>query len=119
MNRGAKIAQGQILLFLHADTILPQGYAGLIFREMLSRQTVGGGFVWQTDVAGFFMTVVAGIVQMRTKYLREPWGDQGVFVRKSVFDELGGFSEVPIAEDWYFIRVLNSGEIPGPLKFFG
>ena len=107
MNRGAAIAQGQILLFLHADTLLPQGYAGLAFGEMLSAQTVGGGFCWQADSQGFMTNMAAHAVRIRTKCLREPWGDQAIFVKKKVFDKLGGFPEVPIAEDWHFMQALK------------
>ena len=107
MNCGAAAAQGDILLFLHGDTLLPEGYAGVVFGEMLSTQTVGGGFAWRTDVPGLIMKVAIGTVRMRTRWLREPWGDQAIFVRKSVFDRLGGFAELPIAEDWHFMQLLK------------
>ena len=46
-------------------------------------------------------------VDFRTRYLREPWGDQAIFVRRGIFERLGGYPDVPLAEDWLFVRRLR------------
>ncbi len=107
-NAGAALAQADILLFLHADTRLPPDYAARVFETMLDTRAVGGGFLWRTDLNHPLMRVAERFVTWRTRYRNEPWGDQAIFVRRPVFERLGGFADLPIAEDWHFVRRLRS-----------
>ncbi len=107
-NRGAALALGRVLLFLHADTLLPHGYVGHIFEAMMDPKTVGGAFRFKTDLDSSFMKATELMANIRSRYLKLPYGDQALFVRKSSFESLGGFPEVPIAEDFYFVRRLRS-----------
>ncbi|HET6430062.1 MAG TPA: TIGR04283 family arsenosugar biosynthesis glycosyltransferase [Phycisphaerae bacterium] len=106
-NAAAAAAAGDILLFLHADTVLPPGYAVDVFQAMLDGSAVGGGFLWRTDLDSPWMRAARFFVRLRTVYARQPWGDQAIFVRKKDFRGLGGFGDVPIAEDWDFVRALR------------
>jgi rSAM/selenodomain-associated transferase 2/rSAM/selenodomain-associated transferase 1 len=104
MNKGAATAQAEVLLFLHADTLLPSGYADMIFNVLSDSKVVGGAFAFDTDYKSPTMSVLRWLTNFRALYLHLPYGDQAIFVRKNVFQALGGFPEVPIAEDLQFIR---------------
>ncbi len=105
-NLGAKAATGRVLLFLHADTLLPAGYVNDIFKVMMDRKTVAGAFRFKTNLDYPVMKLIEFVANIRSRYLKLPYGDQGLFILKSVFESVGGFPEVPIAEDLYFLRRL-------------
>lgn len=103
-NSGARLAQGRILLFLHADTRLPADYVAGMFETLMDRRVVMGAFGFRTDVEGLSMQFIERIVRLRAAVFRLPYGDQGLFMRKKTFDRLGGFPIVPIAEDLFLVR---------------
>jgi hypothetical protein len=105
-NLGAESARGKVLLFLHADTVLPDGYVDYIFEALMDPRIVGGAFRFRTDWDHPVMKAVGFITNLRAQYLNQPYGDQGLFVRKSVFADVGGFPDVPVAEDLFFVRLL-------------
>lgn len=105
-NAGAKFARGKILLFLHADTILPRNYVDYVFEAFMDPEAVAGAFRFKTDWDRPMMRVTEFLTNFRSRYLKLPYGDQGLFVRASVFKENGGFPLVNIAEDLFFIRDL-------------
>ena len=107
MNLGARNAKGEVLLFLHADTTLPPRFERSVFRALLDPLVVGGAHLLRTNMRGVGIALVDYLVRIRTRYRRLPYGDQGIFVRKSAFDALGGFPEVAIAEDLLFMRRLR------------
>ncbi|MBW2605548.1 MAG: TIGR04283 family arsenosugar biosynthesis glycosyltransferase [Deltaproteobacteria bacterium] len=106
-NLGAKIATGRVLLFLHADTLLPTGYVNYIFEILMDRKTVAGAFRFKTNFDHPAMKVIELLTNIRSRYLKLPYGDQGLFILKSVFESVGGFPEVPVAEDLFLIRRLS------------
>ena len=106
-NLGAKAATGRVLLFLHADTILPTGYVNYIFEVLMDRKTIAGAFRFKTNLDDPVMKLIEFVANIRSRYLKLPYGDQGLFILKSVFESVGGFPEVPIAEDLYFLRRLS------------
>lgn len=103
-NRGAAVAGGEVLLFLHADTRLPDNYANHIFEIMMDRGTILGAFQFQTDLNTSAMRWIAALTNLRAKWFKLPYGDQGLFVRKADFERTGGFPDVAIAEDLYWVR---------------
>ena len=106
-NAGAAIARGRHLLFLHADTLLPDGYAALIHRALDRPATVAGAFRFRTDGSGAALRLVEWGANIRSARFRLPYGDQGLFIEKRVFDELGGFAVLPIMEDYELVRRLR------------
>jgi rSAM/selenodomain-associated transferase 2/rSAM/selenodomain-associated transferase 1 len=106
-NQGALVARGSVLLFLHADTALPSGYVAHVFETLMDPKTVLGAFRFKTDLNRSLMKVIEFVTNIRSQYLKLPYGDQGLFIRKSVFDLVGGFPEVPIGEDLLFVRRLS------------
>lgn len=107
-NVGAAKAKGRLLLFLHADTLPPDGYADRI-RQALSRPSiVAGAFRFKTDGAGAGMRWVERITNLRSMVLQWPYGDQGLFMEARVFQEMGGFAPLPIMEDFELVRRLRS-----------
>jgi len=107
LNAGAAVAQGRCLLFLHADTYLPDSY-GRVIREALDQPAVvAGAFRFRTDGAGWPMRVVEWGTNVRSRLLGWPYGDQGLFLEKRVFDEIGGFADLPIMEDFDLVRRLR------------
>lgn len=107
MNAGAKHATGDILLFLHADTLLSPGSLDEIQRHIVSDGAVGGAFDLHIDSPSRLYKFVAKVSSYRSCLLRLPYGDQGIFVWRQVFEALGGFPEIPIMEDIAFCRRLR------------
>ncbi len=105
-NSGAKLARGKVLLFLHADTMLPRNYVDYVFEALMDPKAVAGAFRFKTDWDRPMMRVAEFLTNLRSSHLKLPYGDQGVFVKKSAFETNGGFPHVSIAEDLFFIRKL-------------
>jgi hypothetical protein len=108
MNAGAGKALGEILLFLHADTLLPEGYDDEVRAALSRKDTVAGAFRLSFDEDLVPLRLIAAGANARTRYLKMPFGDQAIFLRKDTFLDSGGFPEVPIMEDVMFVRDLRS-----------
>jgi rSAM/selenodomain-associated transferase 2/rSAM/selenodomain-associated transferase 1 len=106
-NRGASSARGKVLLFLHADSRLPHGYINHVFETLMDTETVAGAFRFKTNLDNPLMKVIELMTNIRSQYFKLPYGDQGLFIRKPVFESVGGFPEVPIAEDLFLVRRLS------------
>lgn len=101
LNRGAIAAMAtdaDVLLFLHADTILPEG-AGLAVKKAVAAGAPGGAFLIRFDRDGFVYRLGGRVVNLRTRLAFTPLGDQAQFATRAAFRELGGFREWPILED--------------------
>ncbi len=109
-NLGASRARAELLLFLHADTQLPDNYLQQVlqcFEGNEPETTVGGAFQLQIDSPRRAARLVERGVQLRSRWLQRPYGDQALFVRKPAFEQLGGFPIQPIMEDFVFVRQLT------------
>ena len=99
MNAGADVAQGAVLWFLHADT-LPPPQAGELILEGLARSGRDWGrFDVRLSGAHPLLRVVERLMNLRSRITGIATGDQGVFVRRDVFERLGGFSDIELMED--------------------
>lgn len=107
MNAGAKIATGEILLFLHGDTQLPTGFEKDVRKIWVNSNIIAGAFQLKIDDFNRGLRIIEKTVFWRSKYLQMPYGDQAIFVKASTFWEVGGFPEQPIMEDFELIRRLN------------
>jgi len=107
MNTGAKAAQGDVFLFLHADTILPPEAKKVIQAILSDSQVVGGRFDIRLDRAGWIYRLVAFLVNLRSRLTKIATGDQAIFVRRHVFDQIGGFAQIPLMEDVEFSQRLK------------
>jgi len=107
MNAAAKEAKGDLLLFLHADSYVdPRGYRKMI-ETMSNGSFLGGAFSLQIDSPLPALKRISRLANWRSRYLNLVYGDQAIFVRREVFNELKGFSPLPICEDLDFFRRLT------------
>jgi rSAM/selenodomain-associated transferase 2 len=107
MNAGARAAHGRVLLFLHADTRLPEEADALIERAL------AGGRVWgrfDVEIAGrpLMLRVVAWLMNRRSRWTGIATGDQGIFVRRGAFWAVDGYAEIPLMEDIALSKRLKS-----------
>ena len=107
MNAGAETATGNVFIFLHADTQLPENYENLILDRISQRGISAGSFRLRIDAEIRRLRFIEWIANLRTRYLQMPYGDQAIFVTKALFREIGGFPDYPIMEDFEFIRRLR------------
>jgi rSAM/selenodomain-associated transferase 2 len=112
-NRGAAAATGEILLFLHADCGLePGAIAGLRLFMGRHPKVPGGCFRMRVDSAHPLFRTIDLAADLRAGLIGIPYGDQGIFLRRSFFDSLGGFPEIPIMEDVYMsLQLRRSGRV--------
>ena len=111
MNAGAARATGDTLLFLHADTILPQSYQEQI-RTVLESGAVAGAFRFRLDRHPPGAGLLERLVNIRSQVLQMPYGDQGIFLERELFQVLDGYRDLPILEDLELVdRLRNLGRI--------
>lgn len=112
MNAGAAVARGEVLLFLHADTRLPPGAAGLV-GAALDRGAHWGRFDVVIDGPGPMFHVIATLMNLRSRVSGIATGDQAIFVRTSLFQQLGGYADQPLMEDIELCRRLKAWPAAG------
>jgi rSAM/selenodomain-associated transferase 2 len=100
MNRAAECSRGELLLFLHADTILPEGFAAQVRQTLRNPGIALGAFRLSIEGKGTLLRVVERTANWRSLLLSAPYGDQALFLRRETFVELGGFRPIPIMEDY-------------------
>lgn len=100
MNAGAQAARGEILLFLHADVRLPIDAAKAMQQALLEAQCVGGCFAFSfpATVPRAWRIYSWGI-NLRTRWFQTATGDQAIFARRKVFEQVGGYRDMPLMED--------------------
>ncbi|HEX9205466.1 MAG TPA: TIGR04283 family arsenosugar biosynthesis glycosyltransferase [Candidatus Deferrimicrobiaceae bacterium] len=115
MNAGAGTARGDILLFLHADTVLPPCGLDAVVHALRDRRVAGGAFrvaLLPSPGAGLYvramLSLTGGMINLRSALTRSCTGDQAIFLRAETFRELGGYREIPLMEDVELSRAVRA-----------
>jgi rSAM/selenodomain-associated transferase 2/rSAM/selenodomain-associated transferase 1 len=106
MNAGAAVALGDRLLFLHADTTLPDGFAEVV-HTTLDRGSIAGAFRLSIDGDSPWLRWVERGANLRSRFLQLPYGDQALFMNAATFYSAGGFRNMPLMEDYELCRRLR------------
>jgi rSAM/selenodomain-associated transferase 2 len=112
MNAGAKHAGGEWLLFLHADTVLPNGALAQLSMMEADQTIQAGGFMHQFSGDDWRLKLISFLDNFRCIRSRIIYGDQALFVRRVLFEQLGGFPNQPILEDVAFCERLIAVTTP-------
>jgi rSAM/selenodomain-associated transferase 2 len=117
MNAGAAVASGDALLFLHADTCLPDGAYAELARALADPAVIGGNFALRFDGGDRFSRVLGAWYALQRR-AHVYYGDSAIWLRRDTFDRLGGFRPLPIMEDYDLVRRLErtgrTACLPGP-----
>ncbi len=100
MNAGAARATGNVLLFLHADTVLPENWMRVVKDTLGKPGVVAGSFGFRVAESFPGRWLVEWTTNLRSRWFQNPYGDQTQFLRRALFEELGGFADLPIMEDY-------------------
>lgn len=107
MNAGVRASHGDALVFVHADTTVPATFAADIASALSDPATVGGRFDVKLDASAIPYRIIGAMISLRSRISRTGTGDQAIFVRRDVFERLGGFPELELCEDLEFSRRLK------------
>jgi rSAM/selenodomain-associated transferase 2 len=99
LQAGVRASEGDVLLFLHADTRLAPGFAAMVGRALRDPAVVGGAFRLRFDHSTPSLLVVEWGARLRVALFELPYGDQALFIRRATLDEIGGIPQAPIMED--------------------
>ncbi len=123
MNEGAKYATSPILFFLHADNKIKYNTLDLICNE----KAKVGAFKLYIDSDKFYFRIIEKVVNLRSKITKIPYGDQGIFINKEIFNSIGRFSDLDIMEDvdlmdkvkktGLHVKILNQSIITSPRRW--
>lgn len=108
MNAGAAAADADALLFLHADTLPPSGFATLLLDALADPQLLVGAFRFSLDARSTSLKIIQAGTRLRGSIAHFPYGDQGLFCRRVAWRALGGFPEIQVMEDYEFVRRARS-----------
>jgi len=107
MNAGAVQASGDGLVFVHADTLVPATFGRDIEGALADPEIVGGRFDVRLDDAHPLCVLIGFLISLRSRISRSGTGDQAIFVTRRIFDQIGGFPDMPICEDLEFSRQMK------------
>jgi rSAM/selenodomain-associated transferase 2 len=106
-NAGAAASRGEVLLFLHADCWLEPGSLDAVTAALDDDRCIGGCFRQRIDAEGFRFRWLERGNALRVRLWKLAYGDQGIFVRRTVFERLGGFPPLALMEDLFFMKRLR------------
>ena len=107
LHTGAAAASGDVLLFLHADTVLPQRFQDHVIAALSDPRIAAGAFKLHIDADRRSFRFIERLVQLRSRYRQMPYGDQAIFMRAETYHRAGGFPDLPLMEDYELIRRLR------------
>ncbi|WP_141735068.1 TIGR04283 family arsenosugar biosynthesis glycosyltransferase [Oligoflexus tunisiensis] len=99
MNTGAQAARGDILLFLHADTLPPPRALDIMSRTLMRSRRVWGRFDVRIEGRAWMFPIIAFFINLRSRLSGIATGDQGIFIKREAFLQVGGFPDQPLMED--------------------
>ncbi len=105
LRRGGEVAQGEWILFLHADCVLPTGWSGCVKSHLPCGRP--GFFKLSFDKAGLAPRFVSMWANFRSRYLGLPYGDQALLIRRKEYDQIGGYPDIVLMEDVAIVRSLK------------
>ena len=107
LNQASSFASGDVMMFLDADSIVPEGYDWLILNSFKNPEVVGGAFEFSLDGREFGLRVVELINRIRYRVRQRYYGDQGIFVRSDAFKSVGGYPEIGLLETAHLCKNLR------------
>ncbi len=114
LRRGVAATEGEWLLILHADSLLPHGWGAAVAAQMSSGSAAYFRLRFDTD--GFAASWVSAWANARARWLGLPYGDQGLLISRAEYDAVGGFSDIPLMEDVAIARALRGRLTALPLE---
>jgi GT2 family glycosyltransferase len=106
------VAGGEFIVFLHADTVMPEGWIDHVYRELQRQGVVAGAFRLSIDCNRWSVRLIELLANFRSKRLGMPYGDQAIFIKADIFRAVGRFVNQPIMEDFELMRRLHkSGKV--------
>jgi len=116
LNAGAQNSHQDVFLFLHADTRLPNNARGSIESALADPAIIGGRFDVRFDSLSAWASVISSFMNLRSRLTGISTGDQAIFVRRDIFEQLGGFSDIPLMEDIEFSSRLKRAGTTAALR---
>lgn len=107
LRRGAEAARGEWVLFLHADTHLPDHWVGAVMHHIAARPDRAAVFRLSFRARGPMAKITAGWANLRTRVFSLPYGDQGLLISRALYDEIAGYPDQPLMEDVAIARALK------------
>jgi rSAM/selenodomain-associated transferase 2 len=104
MNKGAEVAKGDILLFLHVDSRLEEGSLIAIDKKINENGIIGGGFTHSFSDPDAFLDLSSVIGNVRVRMTKIFFGDFGIFIKRNVFERMGGYEDISFLEDVEFCK---------------
>ena len=108
LNEGAKCAKSEILLFLHADTLVPKNWDKYIIDVYSKKQELCGAFLLGIQTDNLIIKIIESLANLRVKFSNIPYGDQGQFFSASLFNKIGQYDEIPLMEDIAILKKVHS-----------
>jgi rSAM/selenodomain-associated transferase 2 len=108
MNVGGRAATGEILLFLHGDTLLPKHFSREVHKLLNKPQIVCGAFGLHLDQPGIAARIIEFFTNIRAKLFGMPYGDQAIFMYKSLFNSVNGYEDVSFLEDVLLVKTMKT-----------
>ena len=107
MNEGAKAATGDILWFIHADCRPHPASIDAMAQALANENIIGGAFEYRLNQPGFKFRLAENLSNYKNRLLKLLFGDMGIFVRREIFEKMGGYKEIPLMEDMDFSKRLK------------
>jgi len=107
LEGGFRASRGEVVLFLHADTRLPPGWAEAVRKVLSDPRVVGGAFRLRFRELGWRLRIIEVVVALRVRIFGLPYGDQAIFARRDVLEAVGGVPDVPLMEDLDLVQALK------------